>query len=118
MAIPRLATSSCCRSSRQTRGGRGGDNNQAPRAFAREITCKVSAEFCEHNSALEPLAEVGAELKKQDTARHPGLCGHHHAWMNAAVKTQDVDAKCDYSTGNKFRNQVRFHFYLRYMRAT
>ena len=90
MATPRLATSSCCRSSWLTREG-GGDSKQAPRAFAFEIASKIGAEFCQHNSAPEPLAS--AELKKQAAARHPGLCGHPHAWVIAAVKTQDVETK-------------------------
>ena len=100
MATPRLATSSCCRSSRLARGGEG-DNKQAPRAFAFEIASKVGAEFCQHNSTPEPLADMSAELSKQAAARHPGLCGHRHAWVIAAVKTQDVETKWGSTTGNK-----------------
>ena len=70
----------------------GGDNNQAPRAFAFEIASKVGAEFCQHNSAPEPLAETEAELKKQAAAEHPGLCGLYHALVIAA-KAQDVEAQ-------------------------
>ena len=92
VATPRLATSCCCRSSRLTREG-GGDNKQAPRAFAFGIASKIGAEFCQHNSAPEPLADMSAELKKQDAVRHPGLCGHPHAWVIAEVKTQDVETK-------------------------
>ena len=117
VATPRLATSSCCRSSRPTRGGEG-DNKQAPRAFAFEIVSKIGAEFCQHNSASEPLADMSAELKKQATARHPGLCGHPHAWVIAAVKTQDVETKWGSTTGNKYRNRGRLYFYLHCMRAT
>ena len=59
--------------------GGGGDNEQTPRAFAFEIASKVGAEFCQHNSTPEPLADMSAELNKQAAARHPGLCGHPHA---------------------------------------
>ena len=117
VATSRLATSSCCRSSRLTRGG-GRDNNQALRAFAFEIASKIGAEFCQHNSAPEPLADMSAELKKQAAARHPGLCGHPHAWVIAAVKTQDVETKGGSTTGNKYRNQGRLYFYLHCMCAT
>ena len=116
MATSRLATSSCCRSSRLARGGEG-DNKQAPRAFAFEIASKVGAEFCQHNSTPEPLADMSAELNKQAAARHPGLCGHPHAWVIAAVKTQDVETKWGSTTGNKYRNQGRLYFYLHCMRA-
>ena len=95
-----------------------GDNKQAPRAFAFKIASKIGAEFCQHNSAPEPLADMSAELRKQAAARHLGLCGHHHAWVIAAVKTQDVEAKWGSTTDNKCRNQVRLYFYLNCMRAT
>ena len=95
-----------------------GDNKQAPRAFAFEIASKVDAEFCQHTSTPEPLADMSAELNKQAVARHPGLCGHPHAWVIAAVKTQDVETKWGSTTGNKYRNQGRLYFYLRCMRAT
>ena len=75
------------------------------------------AEFCQHNSAPELLADMGAELKKQAAARHPGLCGHPHAWVIATVKTQDVEIKWDSTIGNKYRNQGRLYFYLHCMRA-
>ena len=104
MATPRLTNSSCCRSSRLTRGGGGRDNKQAPRAFAFEIASKIGAEFWQHNSSPEPLADMSAELRKQAAARQPGLCGHSHAWVIAAVKTQDVETKWDSTTGNKYRN--------------
>ena len=116
MATPQLATSSCCRSSRLTRGG-GEDNKQAPCAFASENASKIGAEFCQHKSAPEPLADMSAELKKQAVARHPGLCGHPHAWVIAAVKTQDVETKWGSTTGKKYRNQGRLYFYLHCMRA-
>ena len=45
--------------------GGGGDNNQAPRAVASKIASKVGAEFCQHNSAPEPLAEISSAQKKQ-----------------------------------------------------
>ena len=70
--------------------GGEGDNKQAPRAFAfeiPEIVSKMGAEFCQHSSAPEPLADMSAELNKQAAARHPGLCGHPHVWVIAAVKT-------------------------------
>ena len=118
MATPRLATSSCCRSSRLARGGGEGDNKQAPRTFAFEIASKVGAEFCQHNSTPEPLADMSAELNKQAAARHPGLCGHPHAWVIAAVKTQDVETKWGSTTGNQYRNQGRLYFYFCCMRAT
>ena len=92
MATPRLATSSCCRSSRLTRGEEG-DNKQAPRAFTFDIASKIGADFCQHKSTPEPLAGMSAELKKQAAARHPGLCGHLYACVIAAVKTQDVETK-------------------------
>ena len=117
MATPRLATSSCCRSSQLTRRGEG-DNKQAPRAFAFEIASKTGAEFCQRNSAPELLADMSAELKKQAAARHPGLCSHPHAWVIAAVKTQDVETKWGSTTGNRYRNQGRLYFYLHCMRAT
>ena len=69
MATPRLATSSCCGSSRLARGE--GDNKTTPHAFAFEIASKVGAEFCQHNSTPEPLEDMSAELNKQATARHP-----------------------------------------------
>ena len=97
--------------------GGEGDNKQAPRVFAFEIASKVGAEFCQHNSAPEPLADMSVEQKKQAAAGHPGLCGHHHAWVIAAVKTQDVEGKWGSTTGNKYRNQVRLYFYLHCMRA-
>ena len=53
-------------------GRREGDNKQAPRAFAFEISSKIGAEFCQHISTPEPLADMSAELKKQAAARHPG----------------------------------------------
>ena len=53
---------------------------------------------------------MSAELKKQAAARHPGLCGHPHAWAIAAVKTQDVETKWGSTTGNKYRNQGRLDF--------
>ena len=95
--------------------GEGGDNKQAPRLFAFEIDSKVGAEFCQHDSAPEPLADMSVELKKQAAAGHPGLCGHYHAWVIAAVKTQDVEEKWGSTTGNKYRNQVRLYFYLHCM---
>ena len=117
MATPPLATSSCCRSSWLARGGER-DNKQAPRTFAFEIASKVGAEFCQHNSTPEPLADMSADLKKQAAARHPGLCGHPHAWVIAAVKTSDVETKWGSTTGNKYRNRGRLYFYLYCMRAT
>ena len=117
VATPRLATSSGCRSSLLTRRGEG-DNKQAPRAFAFEIVSKIGAKFCQHNSAPEPLADISAELKKRAAARHPGLCGHPHAWVVAAVKTQDVETKWGSTTGNKYRTQEKLHFYLYCMRPT
>ena len=95
--------------------GEGGDNKQAPRLFAFEIASKVGAEFCQHDSAPEPLADMSVELKKQAAAGHPGLCGHYHAWVIAAVKTQNVEEKGGSTTGNKYRNQVRLYFYLHCM---
>ena len=86
--------------------------------FAFEIASKIGAEFCQHNSAPEPLADMSAELKKQASARHPGLWDHPYAWMIAAVKTQDVETKWGSNTGNKYRNQGRLYFYLHRMRAT
>ena len=109
VATPRRATSSCCRSSRLTRSG-GGDNKQAPCAFAFEIASKIIAEFCQHNSAPEPLADMSTELEKQAAARHPGLCDHPHSWVIAAVKTQDVETKWGSTTGKKYRNQGRLYF--------
>ena len=118
MATLRLATNSCCRSSWLAREG-GRDNKQAPRAFAFEIAFKVGTEFCQHNSTPQPLADMSAELNKQAAARHPGLCGHPHAWVIAAVKTQNVETKLGSTTGNKYRNQGRFFFFhLHCMRAT
>ena len=118
VATPRLATSNCCRPSRLARGGEG-DNKQAPRAFASEIASKVGAEFCQHNSTPEPLADMSSELNsKRAAVRHPDLCGHPHAWVIAAVKTQDVETKWGSTTGNKYRNQGRLYFYLHCMRAT
>ena len=117
VATPRLATSSCCcRPSRLARGGEG--DSKTPRAFAFEIASKIGAEFCQHSSAPEPLSDMSAELKKQAAARHPGLCGHPHAWVIAAVKTQDIETKWGSTTGNKYRNQGKFYFYLHCMRAT
>ena len=98
--------------------GGEGNNKQAPRAFAFEIASKIGAEFCQHNSAPEPLADMSAELKKQAAARHPGVCGHPYAWVIAAVKTQDVETKWGSATGKKYRNQGRLYFYLHCMRAT
>ena len=92
-------------------GGGEGDNKQAPRAFAFEIASKIGAEFCQHNSAPEPLADMSAELKKQAAARHPGLCGHPHAWVIAAVKTQDVETKWGFTTSNKYRDQGRLYLF-------
>ena len=100
------------------KSGGGGDNKQASRAFAFEIASKIGGEFCQHNSAKEPLADMSVELKKQVAARHPGLYGHPHAWVIAAVKTQDVETKWGSTTGNKYRNQGRLYFYLHCMRAT
>ena len=97
--------------------GGEGDNKQALRAFAFEIASKIGAEFCQHNSAPEPLADISAELNKQAAARHPGLCGHPYARVIAAVKTQDVETKWGSTTGNKYRNQGRSYFYLHCMRA-
>ena len=94
------------------------DNKQAPRAFAFGIASKIGAEFCQDNSAPEPLADMSDELKKQAAARHPGLCGHPHAWVIAAVKTQGVEKKWASTTGNKYRNQGRSYFYFHCMRAT
>ena len=71
-----------------------------------------------HNSTPEPLEDMSAELNKQAAARHPGLCGHPHAWGIAAVKTQDVETKWASTNGNKHRNQGRLYFYLHCMRAT
>ena len=71
-------------------GGQG-DNKQTPRAFAFEIASKVGDEFYQHNSTSELLEDMTAELNKQGAARHSGLCGYPHAWVIAAVKTQDVD---------------------------
>ena len=100
-------------------GGGWGDNKQDPREFAFEIASKIGAEFCQHNSALEPLAGMSAQLKKQAAAaRRPGLCGHPHAWVIAAVKTQDVETEWGSTTGNKYRNQGRLYFYFHCMRAT
>ena len=87
--------------------GGGRDNKQAPRFFAFEIASKVGTEFYQHDSAPEPLADMSVELKKPAAAGHPGLCGHYHAWVIAAVKTQDVEEKWGSITGNKYRNQVR-----------
>ena len=64
--------------------GGEGDNKQTPRVFAFKIASKVGAEFCQHNSAPESLADMSAELKKQAAAGRPGLCGHYHAWVIAA----------------------------------
>ena len=75
-----------------------------------EIASKIGAKFCQYKSAPEPLADMSAELKKQAAARHPGLCGHPHAWVIAAVKTQDLDTKWSSTTGNKYRNQERLYF--------
>ena len=92
-------------------GGGVGDNKQAPRAFAFEIASKIGAESCQHNSAPEPLADMGAELKKQAAARHAGLCSDPHAWViAAAVNTQDVETKWGSTTGNKYRIQGRLFF--------
>ena len=98
--------------------GGGRRQQTGPRAFAFEIASTIGAEFCQHSSAPEPLADMSAELKKQAAARHPGLCGHPHAWVIAAVKTQDVETKWGSTTGNKYRNQERLYFYLHCMRAT
>ena len=81
-ATPRLATSSCCRSLRLTKGGMETTNRPRVRLPSKMI----GAEFCQHNSAREPLAFMSAKLKKQAAAGHPGLCGHPHAWVIAAVK--------------------------------
>ena len=98
--------------------GGEGVNKQTPRAFAFEIASKVGAEFCQHNSTPEPLEDMSAELNKQASARHPGLCGHPHAWVIAAVKTQDVETKWGSTTDDKYRNQGKLYFYLHCMRAT
>ena len=91
-------------------GGGGAENKQAPRAFAFEIASKIGAEFCQHNSAPEPLTDMSAELKKQAAARHTGL--RDHAWVIAAVKTQDVETNWGSTAGNKYRNQGRLYFLL------
>ena len=92
--------------------GGGGRQKLAPRAFAFEIASKIGAEFCQHNSAPEPLADMSAELKKQAAARHPDLYGHPHAWVIAAVKTQDVETKWSSTTSNKYRNPREIMFLL------
>ena len=97
--------------------GGEGDNKKTPRVFAFEIASKVGAEFCQNNSAPEPLADMSVEQKKQAAAGHPSLCGHYHAWVIAVVKTEDVEGKWGSTTGNKYRNQVILYSYLHCMRA-
>lgn len=85
----------------------GDDESDVARAFAFEIAAKVGAEYCNHDSAPEPLGDMGLQKRKKAAADHPGLCGYFHAGVIAAVKTEDVETKWGSTTGNKFRNQVR-----------
>ncbi|CAM9899058.1 unnamed protein product, partial [Hapterophycus canaliculatus] len=80
----------------------------AAREFAFEIASKVGAAYCNHESAPEPLGEMGLEARKKAAGDHPGLCGYFYAGVIAAVKTQDVDEKWGSTAGNKFRNQACF----------
>lgn len=97
----------------------GEDNNaDAARAFAFEIASKVGAEYCSHDAPPDPLEEMSHAKRKKAAAEHPGLCGLYHAGVIAAVKTQDVVEKWNATTGNKFRNQVWYHTYIRSLLGT
>lgn len=85
----------------------GDDDSDVARAFAFEIAAKVGFQYCTHDSAPEPLQDMGLQNRKHAASAHPGLCGYYHAGVIAAVKTEDVQAKWGSTTGNKFRNQVR-----------
>ena len=53
---------------------------------------------------------MSAELNKQAAARYPGLCGHPHAWVIAAVKTQDVETKWDSTTATSIATKGDYIF--------
>ena len=77
------------------------------RAMAFEIASKVGRHYCCHTEEPGPLGEMSRAKRVKAAADHPGLCGLYHAWIIAAVKSQDVLEKWGQTTGNKFRNQVR-----------
>lgn len=83
-----------------------GTSNDVARAFAFEVAAGVGAEYCDHDTAPEPMPSMKAAAAKVAAAEHPGLCGVFHAHIIAAVKTQDVLARSGSTAANKYRNQV------------